>query len=116
MKKTKVFCVPSIVAETGDAEGFGMVFAEANASGVPVVSFNTGGIPEAIEHGKTGLLAEEKDWMGLAKNILLLLKENDLWSKFSHYGQMRVKKLFDIRKQTSKLEEIYDSLRIREWY
>jgi colanic acid/amylovoran biosynthesis glycosyltransferase len=51
-----VFCVPSVVAASGDAEGFGMVFIEAQAMGLPVVSTLSGGIPEAVKHGETGLL------------------------------------------------------------
>lgn len=43
MNRAQVFCGPSIVARSGDAEGFGMVFAEAQAMGLPVVSFATGG-------------------------------------------------------------------------
>ncbi|MEM9977595.1 MAG: glycosyltransferase, partial [Cyanobacteria bacterium P01_D01_bin.2] len=57
MNQVQVFCGPSIVARSGDAEGFGMVFAEAQAMGLPVVSFATGGIPEAVIHGETGLLS-----------------------------------------------------------
>lgn len=44
MNRAKVFCVPSITVETGASEGFGMVFAEANSMGLPVVSFKTGGL------------------------------------------------------------------------
>src|SRR5271154_3544693 len=57
MKKATVFCAPSVVAETGEAEGFGIVFIEAQSSGLPVVSFRSGGIPEAVSHGRSGFLA-----------------------------------------------------------
>lgn len=103
----KVFSVPSIVAENGDAEGFGMVFAEAGAMGVPVVSFATGGIPEAVAHGETGLLAAEKDSGMLASYIKELLVDESLWCRFSENGKERVRRLFDVHKQSVLLEGIY---------
>ncbi|WP_166238562.1 glycosyltransferase [Paenibacillus turpanensis] len=108
MNKAKLFSVPSIIAENGDAEGFGMVFAEANAMGVPVVSFKTGGIPEAVLDGETALLAEEKDDKQLAEHIHYLLTDQEAWKRFSDNGYRRVRDLFDIRQQTAKLEQIYE--------
>ncbi len=64
MARAAVFCVPSVVAASGDAEGFGMVFIEAQAMGLPVVSTLSGGIPEAVKHGETGLLVTERDPRG----------------------------------------------------
>jgi colanic acid/amylovoran biosynthesis glycosyltransferase len=107
MSKASVFCTPSVVAKSGDAEGFGMVFAEAQAMGLPVASFATGGIPEAVEHGITGLLAPERDTNALADNIVTLLTDTALWQRFSAAGQERVHKHFDLVKQTAKLEQIY---------
>jgi colanic acid/amylovoran biosynthesis glycosyltransferase len=107
MNRASVFSTPSIVADSGDAEGFGMVFAEAQAMGLPVASFASGGIPEAVEHGVTGLLAPERDTNALANNIVTLLTDKSMWHRFSEAGQARVKNLFDLAKQSSKLEQIY---------
>jgi colanic acid/amylovoran biosynthesis glycosyltransferase len=107
MNRSSVFCVPSVTAENGDAEGFGMVFAEAQAMALPVVSFNSGGIPEAVEHGVTGLLSAEKDWEGIAESIEFLLSNSDLWRRMSLAGFHRVRDHFDLRRQTPKLEELY---------
>jgi colanic acid/amylovoran biosynthesis glycosyltransferase len=108
MRKASVFCAPSIVAETGEAEGFGIVFIEAQSSGLPVVSFNSGGIPEAVSHGHSGFLAPDKDWRTLSEHISKLLVDRQLWSNFSHAGRKWVEKNFDLRKQTPKLERIYE--------
>jgi len=107
MNKASVFCTPSIVSRAGDTETFGMVFAEAQAMGLPVASFAIGGIPEAVEHGVTGLLAPERDTNALANNIVTLLTDGAMWRRFSAAGQERVKRLFDLEKQTAKLEQIY---------
>jgi glycosyltransferase involved in cell wall biosynthesis len=110
MRKASVFSTPSVVAESGDAEGFGMVFAEAQAMGLPVASFASGGIPEAVEHGVTGLLAPERDTDVLANNIVTLLTDKSLWRRFRAAGQERVKRLFDLEKQTAKLEQVYEEV------
>lgn len=110
MNRAQVFCGPSIIARSGDAEGFGMVFAEAQAMGVPVVSFATGGIPEAVIHGETGLLAPEKDTGQLAKNLIRLLKDEDLRQQFALAGQAHVATKFDLKKNTQQLETIYDQV------
>jgi glycosyltransferase involved in cell wall biosynthesis len=110
MNRAKVFSVPSVTAHTGDSEGFGMVFAEAQAMGLPVVSTLHAGVPEAVVHGKTGFLVAERNWEGIAEHILLLLKNDALWHRFSTAGQRRVRALFDLQKQTSVLEELYAQL------
>ncbi|MCR8641086.1 glycosyltransferase [Paenibacillus sp. N1-5-1-14] len=114
LNQAKVLCVPSITIESGKSEGFGQVFIEANAMGVPVVSFATGGIPEAVEHGKTGYLLPERDWSGLAKHILLLIQSESLWQQFSEQGMKRVSAEFNLSIQKKKLEHIYDQFLIRD--
>jgi len=110
MNRAAVFSVPSIKAQTGDAEGFGMVFAEAQAMGLPVVSFATGGVPEAIAHGETGFLAPEGDWETLAKYLLTLLQEPHIGERFAIAGRERIAKHFNLKHNTAQLEAIYDSV------
>jgi colanic acid/amylovoran biosynthesis glycosyltransferase len=107
MQRSKVFCVPSITADSGDAEGFGMVFAEAQAMGLPVVSSKHGGISEAVDHEQTGLLVEEHDVEGLSENLSKLLQNENLWNSFSCGGSERVRKHFNLHKQTLILEDLY---------
>jgi glycosyltransferase involved in cell wall biosynthesis len=110
MGRAKVFSVPSITADSGDAEGFGIVFAEAQAMGTPVASFASGGIPEAVAHGETGLLSPEKDWRGLARDLARLLGDDALWRTMSDRARHRVVEHFDLHKQTRLLEDIYRGL------
>ena len=113
MTRAKVFSVPSLTTPIGTSEGFGLVFAEAQAMGLPVASFATGGIPEAVAQGVTGFLADECDVQGLAANISLLLTDDSLWQKFSAAASKRVRERFDLREQTVKLEEMYGRLLLR---
>jgi colanic acid/amylovoran biosynthesis glycosyltransferase len=110
LDRAAVFCAPSITARSGEAEAFGMVFAEAQAMEKPVVSFATGGISEAVLHGETGFLAPDRDWRTLAQYLSLLLKNADLRRKFGVLGRQRVLRLFDLNTQTSALEKTYEDV------
>ena len=107
MSRASVFSVPSVTIESGASEGFGLVFTEAQAMGTPVASFATGGIPEAVSHGVTGLLAPERDVPTLAENIVQLLSDTRSWQKMSAAGIRRVRQNFDLHTQSKKLESIY---------
>jgi colanic acid/amylovoran biosynthesis glycosyltransferase len=110
MARAAVFSVPSVVADSGDAEGFGMVFIEAQAMGLPVVSTLSGGIPEAVEHGKTGLLVKECNPAALAEAILELMQNDELWHRYSVAGRKRVVDQFNLRHQTERLENVFEKL------
>jgi glycosyltransferase involved in cell wall biosynthesis len=104
-----VFCTPSVTAASGDAEGFGLVFAEAQSMGLPVVSFRSGGVVEAVADGETVLLVNERDENALAEAILRLLGDAGMWNAFSKAGRHRVRTLFDLNTQTMQLEQLYAS-------
>jgi colanic acid/amylovoran biosynthesis glycosyltransferase len=110
MARAAVFSVPSVVADSGDAEGFGMVFIEAQAMGLPVVSTLSGGIPEAVEHGETGLLVKECNPAALAEAILELMQNDELWHRYSIAGRKRVVDQFNLLHQTERLENVFEQL------
>ena len=105
-----LFVAPSITAQSGDMEGLGMVFLEAQALQTPVVSFRSGGLVEAVEEGTTALLSAEKDVAGLTENIAQLLENATLRHNMGAEGRKRVEENFDVRKQCAKLESIYAKL------
>ena len=86
LEKARVFCAASVTTQDGQSEAFGVVFLEAQAMGVPVVSFRHGGIPETMREGVTGLLAEEKDVKGLAGQVLRYLGDEQILESVARGG------------------------------
>jgi len=107
MQKASIFCAPSQMAANGDSEGLGMVFLEAQACGLPVVSTLHGGIPEAVKNGETGLLVPEGDSGALAAALLRYLQDPEMAKKHAVSGRAWVEEHFDLSKQTRILEELY---------
>lgn len=114
MSRARVFCTPSVTAKSGNVEAFGIVFIEAQAMELPVVSTTAGGIPEAVEHGVTGLLAPERDWRALAAHLHTMVTDGVAWEKFSLAGRQRVCRDFNLENQTRILEGKYQEV-IDKW-
>ncbi|MEZ4381271.1 MAG: glycosyltransferase family 4 protein [Nannocystaceae bacterium] len=73
-----------------DVEGFGIVFLEANACERPVVGTRSGGIPDAIIDGETGLLVPEGDPAALADALVRLFDDPALRRALGRAGRARV--------------------------
>lgn len=111
MAESHLFLAPSQQAPNGDCEGFGMVFAEAAAAGLPVVSYRHGGVPEAVADGQTGLLAEEGDVAGLSAAVRTVLADPAYARRLGSAGAARIAAQFDCAVLTAQLEGIYDAVR-----
>ncbi|HEY3990295.1 MAG TPA: glycosyltransferase [Acidobacteriaceae bacterium] len=109
MQRAWVLSNPSVTAANGDTEGLGMVFAEAQATGLPVVSTRHGGIPEVVRDGETGLLASERSVEELASHLERMLMDRTFWNACSERAKLWVREQFDIRRCTAGLEEVYDA-------
>jgi len=107
MNRSSLLCMTSLTTRSGEAEGFGMVCAEAQAVGKPVVAFRSGGIPEIISHENTGFLAAERDWQSLAGYLALLLQNADLRERFGRAGRDRIVREFNLEHCTRRLERVY---------
>lgn len=94
-RECDIFILNSRVLENGDAEGFGIVFLEANLFGKPVIGGDSGGIPDAVEENVSGLLVNPIDIQEIADSIILLLKDQDLAEKLGKQGKQRAENLFN---------------------
>lgn len=110
MNKARVLCVPTVRAANGDMDGCCVVFQEAHAMGLPVVAFDTGGTPEAVHQGQTGLLVPERDCDALADAIHKMVNDQLLWEQFSKAARLLAECRFNLATQNKRLEEIYNEL------
>jgi glycosyltransferase involved in cell wall biosynthesis len=94
-------------------EGFGRVNLEAMAMGKPVISTNTGGIPEVVLDGVTGIIVPPGDSKTLSHAIMRLLGSPHLRECMGQEGRRRVEKYFTLQTHIQRIQEIYgDILRI----
>ena len=94
---------------TSETESFGLSALEAMASGVPVISTNTGGLPEVNIHGVTGFTSNVGDTADMAKNALSLLTNPDKLKEFKA-NALKQAALFDIQAILPKYEALYQSV------
>jgi phosphatidyl-myo-inositol dimannoside synthase len=99
-----VFCMPSQrYKETGDVEGFGIVFIEAQACETPTIGSNTGGIPDAIRNNIDGFLINPENKEEIANNIIEILENEELAKKMGQTGRKKVIEEHDWKKLVKKL-------------
>ena len=101
------FVHPSELTREGDQEGVPNAMLEAMASGLPVVATRHGGIPEAVEHGISGLLTAERDPTALTQSLLTLASNEALYTAMSAAAAARVAAAFDLAQQARVLEGYY---------
>ena len=111
MRRAWLLAVPSLTARDGDAEGLPNALVEASASGLPAVATDHGGIPEAIEDGRTGCIVPEGEVEPLARQIIELLQLPERRHEMARAARALAQARFDLVRQTERLEAIYDRVR-----
>jgi phosphatidylinositol alpha-1,6-mannosyltransferase len=94
LDRSHVFAMVSRVpAGRGVGEGFGLVYLEAAARGLPVVAANVGGSADAVVDGQTGLLVDPADHVAVADALTQLLRDRDLAARLGAGGLDRARSL-----------------------
>ena len=114
MARAQVFCPPSIVAQNGDTEGLGLVNLEAQASGAPTVTFASGGVPEGIDDGVTGIVVRPTTAPALAKALNEIIGNREKRQRMSQAGPKWVAERFCLHKQGALLGEHYAHI-VEQW-
>jgi glycosyltransferase involved in cell wall biosynthesis len=91
-------------------EGLGVAALKAAAAGVPVVGFDAGGLKEAVEHGRSGLLVQAEDVEGLKEAIATLIDDDPMRAQMSVAGRERMQNEFSIATMADKHIALYESV------
>lgn len=103
----KILCFTDLFLLPSETESFGLAALEAMACGVPVISSNTGGLPEVNLHGYSGFLSNVGDVSRMASFGIEILKEEKLHQQFKKQALERAKE-FDIYKILPMYETLYE--------
>lgn len=106
-RENDIFCLPS------EGEGFGLVFAEAMAHGLPCVCVNAGAAPEVVTDQVTGLVARPRDVDNLAGKFLQLGRDPALRARLSAAARQRVVDFFAYDKFLGRIDTAFAELEKR---
>lgn len=97
-----------------EKESFGLVLLEAMACEVPCIGTNVGGVPEVIEHGKTGYLVELGDVESASKYAVALLNNDKKLDRFSQNARQHAESGFHSSKIVNQYIDIYDKVLVND--
>ncbi len=103
----KILCFSDLFLLPSQTESFGLAALEAMASGVPVISSNTGGIPEVNINGVSGYLSHVGDIDAMSDNALRILKDKQILKTFKDNARKQSLN-FDLHKIVPQYEAIYE--------
>lgn len=104
-----VVVLPAL-ATLDDVEGFGIVLLEAAAAGKPVVATRVGGIPDAVEDGKSGILVTPEDYKSMSQIITRVLCDDTAKKLLGQYARTRVEAQFAWARVLERYEAVLKSL------
>jgi len=102
----KILCMTDLFLLPSETESFGLAALEAMACGVPVISSNSGGLPEVNYDGFSGYLSNVGNVEEMAQNALKILKDDAVLSQFKA-NALEVARKFDIKNILPKYEALY---------
>lgn len=109
MAQARVYCLPSITAENGDAEGLNTTVMEAQAAGLPVVTSARASTTEGMIDGATGIAFAERDVPALVTALAKVLNDDALAQAMADAGPRFVAEHFDVLRCAQRLETLYDA-------
>ena len=105
-----VLVFPSVIADDGDQEGFGLVLVEALGCECPAIVTDLPAMQDIIEDGKTGLVVPQKNIRKLAEKVILLLDDQKLRESLGREGRRYVLRNFDWMIIAEKYRKLIESI------
>ncbi len=105
-----IFLMTSITGPLNSKEGQGLVTAEAQACGLPVIAFDSGGVKYTFENGETGFLVPERDVNEMANKIEELIQNDQLREQMSKAAVEYIDLNFSQKKINEIWCQVYNSL------
>ncbi len=93
-----------------DAEGFGIVMIEGAAAGRPSVATRVGGIPDAVEDRKSGILLDPGDYDSITRAVVGLLRDHETRQIMGEFAQRRARENFSIESVARQYGQLFHSL------
>jgi glycosyltransferase involved in cell wall biosynthesis len=106
-RRATVFCLPCVVASSGDRDGLPTSVLEAMALGVPVVTTDVNGLTETVIDGETGLVVPERDPSALADALERILRDPALATRLSERGRAHVQQGFSLEQSVQTLRTLF---------
>jgi len=106
LQRADVAVVPSVPTKCGRREGIPVVLMEAMASGLPVVASNISGIPEAVDHERTGILVPPRDAPALADALERIARDPDSRARLGQAGRQRILQDYNLHTNVVRLAGI----------
>lgn len=104
-----VFAMPCRTRQGGwDVEGLGIVYLEASATALPVVSGDSGGAPDAVQEGETGFIVGGRDQDALVARVSQLLTDPDLAAAMGRAGREWVESSWGWDRSAHRLRQLLD--------
>ncbi len=105
----KILCFTDLFLLPSETESFGLAALEAMSCGVPVISSNSGGLPEVNIDGVTGYLSNVGDVQDMSKNAISILKDDIVLNQFKRNALQEASE-YDIKKILPLYENVYEEV------
>ena len=102
-----LFQIADLFVMSSVQEGLGTAILDALAFGKPVVAAKSGGIPEIIKNGESGLLVSPADPKALSEGIIRMLTDDELAKRVARTGKSVVKQKFTIDTMVDRNIDVY---------
>jgi colanic acid/amylovoran biosynthesis glycosyltransferase len=112
MRRAHVFALCGVIADDGRVETQGVVYAEAQACGLPVVAADVGGVSESLVDGVTGFLCKPGNPPDIAQAIIKMIEQPQLITEFGKKGRDFIEKRFEISAMINSFVSIYEKLKL----